>query len=279
MTARMSLLGAVLLSILLGPLRAWSEDAQADSKTSRNDLNDLSLEVTALQILHQFQFSLAQMEKIRQYAKESAETGRKRQEAQASEEYRDRLHELHKALLRGTDVESIDQLSDELDDLRYEEKPLLEDDVKITKEARKHAPEVLRLLKANQYAAYAALLVDLADPLDLLTESLLKVRELKRADWREQRQKIAAEVGRLVGGVDAAKEEDLKKAVAALLTRARRFKSEDFEDQRAELEKAARQIVGSISPADVIRNEIEFAIAELLSNERLAAALAARLQL
>ena len=47
----------------------------------------------------------------------------------------------------------------------------------------------------------------------------------------------------------------------------------------AALEKAARQIIGIISPADVVRNEVEYTIAELLSNARLAAALAARLQL
>ena len=276
MTARMFLQVSLLLSML--PF-AWGQDCQDKPKTADSDWNELSLEVAALQMLHQFQFSFAQMEKIRQCAKEAAETGRQRQEAQVSEEYRDRLVELHKALIRGTDAELIDQLSDELDDLRYEEKPVLEDDVKITSEARKRAPEVLRLLKANQYAAYAGLLVDLVDPMDLLTEALPKVRELKRADWREQRQKIAAEIGRLVGGVDVAKEEQLKKGVAALLTKARKLTAQEFEDQRAALEKAARQLVGAISPADVIRNEIEYALAELLSNARLAAALAARLQL
>ncbi len=48
---------------------------------------------------------------------------------------------------------------------------------------------------------------------------------------------------------------------------------------RAELESAARAIVGGLSPADIVRNEIEYSLAELLSNGRLAAALKARLEL
>jgi hypothetical protein len=235
--------------------------------------------VSALQMLHQFQFTPAQREKIRACAKECAETDRRREAGQASKEFREKLQELHKALVFSTDVDLIDQLSDELDDLRNEEKPDLEDDVKITKEARKHAPAILRLLKANQYAAYSALLIDLVDPIDLLTESFAKMREFKRAEWRVQRKKIAAEIGRLVGGVDAAKEDEVNKAVAALLTRAHKLNAREFEEQRAELDKAARQIIGAISPADIVRNEIEYSIAELLSNARLTAALAARLQL
>jgi hypothetical protein len=270
----MLLVSVVVMSALPVPVRA--EDAK---EATPNDLNELSLEVTALQMLYQFQFTPAQMDKIRQCAKESAEKGRHRQAGQASKEFQEKLHELHKALVRAADTDLIDQLSDELDELRHEEEPLLEDDVKPTKEARKHAPAILRLLKANQYAAYAALLVEMFDPLDLLTESLPKVRELKGEDWRQQRKKIAAEIGRLVGGVDAAKEEQIKKEVAALLTRCHKLDSQDFEDQRGELDEAARQIIGAISPADVIRNEIEYTIAELLSNVRLAAALAARLRL
>ena len=94
-----------------------------------------------------------------------------------------------------------------------------------------------------------------------------------------ERKQIANEIGRLCGGVDAAKEERLRKSAAALLTRARRMSSQDFVKQRADLEDEARRIIGSISPADVIRNEVEYALGELLSNARLVEALAARLQL
>ena len=277
MKALIPLVGILLFAPWLE--RVCGTDAKDKTETVSSDLNELSLEVTALQMLHQFQFTVAQMEKIRRCARDCAETGKQRQPGQASKEFRDKLLEVHKALTAATDMDLIEQLSDELDELRNEEKPLLEDDVKLTAAARKQAPEILRLLKPHQYAAYAALLIDVVDPLDLLTESLEQVRALKGMDWREQRKKIAAEVGRLVGGVDALKEDQAKKAVTALLTRARKLTSDDFKAQRGELDKAARQIIGRTSAADVIRNEIEYSIAELLSNGRLTEALAARLQL
>jgi hypothetical protein len=272
------LIVVAILAACAIPIPARADDAKK-TETSNQDVNELSMEVAALQTLYQFQFTHAQMGKLRQCAKEAAETGRQRQEAQASKEFRDKLHELRKALVRAIDDDLIDQLSEDLEDLRSEEKPVLDDDIKITKEARKHAPGLLRVLKANQYAAYTALLVDLSDPVDLLIESLAKVRELKKADWRDHRKKVATEIGRLVGGVDAGKEQKVSKAVTALLTRVRKLSAADFDDQRDELEKEARQLIGDISPADVVRNEIEYTIAELLSNPRLPAALAARLQL
>ena len=284
MTARMLLIGIVLLTLLgppfvMGGGSARAEEESSDKLASQGNVRALSLEVTALQMMHQFQFTLPQLQKLRQCAKETAARGQARQKGDASEEYRDKLVELRKALLEGDDDDLIDELSDELDEMRLDENPPLADEIKLTPGARRRAPELLRLLKANQYAAYAGLLIDLVDPLDLLQASLPKVRELESADWREKRAQIADEIGRLVGGVDAAKEENLKKTVAALLTRARRMSDEDFETQHTQLEEEARRIIGPIGPAEVIRNEIEYSIGELLSNARLPAALAARLQL
>jgi hypothetical protein len=277
MTAR---LFTIIVLLLAGAVpNACAEDASKNAPASQPDVSDLSLEVAALQILHQFQFTLGQMQRIRQCAKETVDKGQSGKMGQASQEYRDKLMELRKALVRGGDDELIEQLSDELDELRFDENPTIADEIKVTKNARRRAPELLRLLKANQYAAYTSLLQDLADPLDLILESLPNIRELNGADWRQMRKQVADEIGRLVGGVDETKEMQLRKAVAALLTRARRMSSEDFEDQRDQLEEDARQLIGPISPADVIRNEVEYSIAELLSNARLAEALAARLQL
>lgn len=137
MTARIFLAGVALMSAFAG--RVGAEDVQKEAKTAQRGLNELSLEVTALQMLHQFQFTASQLEKIRQCVKETAEKGRSRQEGQASQEFRDKLEELRKALVQGGDEDSIEQLGDELDDLRYEEKPSLEDDIKVTNEARRRA--------------------------------------------------------------------------------------------------------------------------------------------
>lgn len=279
MIPRMFLVGILVLSghAALRPARA--DDPSKDAPPPRNKLNDLSLEVTALQMLNQFQFTSAQMKNIREWMKETTEKGRQRQPGQASTGFRRKLLELHTALVNAADQDVIEQLSDAVEDLRYEEKPRLDDNVVLTPEARRHAPELLRLLKTSQYAAYAALLIDLVDPLDFLIEALPRVRELQGADWRDKRAKIAGEIGRLVGGVDAAREEKVIKAVAALLTRARRLSATDFAEQRAGLEKTAQHILGAISPADVLRNEIEYSLAELLSNARLPTALAARSEL
>ena len=275
MTARAFRAG-VFVTLLAGVSLIWAADTD---RSPRIDLNQMSLEVTALQTLQQFQFTYGQMEKIRQCARETMEKGRPRKDAHASQEFQDKLRDLHKALTKAADQDLIELLSEELEDLRYDEKPVLDDEVLLTKEARRHAPELLRLLKTNQYAAFTGLLVDLVDPLDLLAESLSKVRELKGAEWRDKRKQIAAEIGRLVGGVNAAKETKAKKAVVDLLTRARKLSSEEFDDQVEELTQAARDIIGKTSPADVIRNEVEYCLAELLSNTALSAALAARLQL
>ena len=183
MTARLGLLGIVVLLAGRGP-SGHAEDAL----TNQPDVSALSLEVTALQMLHQFQFTLPQMQKIRQCARDTVDKGQTPKKAEASKELRDKLLELRKALVRADDDELIEQLSDELDEIRQDESPPLEDEIKLTSDARRRAPEILRLLKANQYAAYTGLLIDLVDPLDLLHESLPKIRELPSADWRARAQ-------------------------------------------------------------------------------------------
>ncbi len=177
MAARIILLGFALG--LTAPLLAGDV-----AKAPAVPVNELSLEVTALQTIHQFQFTYAQMKQISQWAKQTPEKGRERQEGQASEEFKSKLAEL-RGRCSGADPDLIEELSDEIDELRFEEKPFLDDDVKLTVQARRHAPELLRLLKTNQYAAYAGLLIDVVDPEDFLIEALSRVRALKGADWRD----------------------------------------------------------------------------------------------
>jgi hypothetical protein len=280
MKTRLLLIGIMLLTVGTeqGPAGEGTQKKKG-SQEKQVELNDLSLEVTAHQILRQFRFTFTQLDKVRQFTKEAADNGRQRLEARASKEFRGKLQELHKALVLSGDDDLIEQLSDELDDLRYEEKPFLDDEVKPTRAARRYAPELLRMLKVNQYAAFTGLLTDLADPRDLLIASLAKGREVKGMEWRDLRDRIAAEVGRLVGGVNEAKERRLTKAATALLNKAHRLTKQQFDQQLPELEKAAREIVGTITPTQVIRNEIEYSLAELLSNPRLAAVLTVKMQL
>ncbi len=50
----------------------------------------------------------------------------------------------------------------------------------------------------------------------------------------------------------------------------------EFKAQRDDLDKEARKVVGDVGPTDVIRHYMERALAELLSNPRLGAAVEAR---
>ena len=61
-----------------------------------------------------------------------------------------------------------------------------------------------------------------------------------------------------------------------LLIQVRALTEDEFKAQRGEWEKAARQIIGEVSPFEVMRHQLEYALAELLSNPRLEAALELR---
>jgi hypothetical protein len=266
---------AFLLALLTAacPAPAAADDAKKDGLS----LTDLSLEVNALLRMHYFKVTPSQMDRLQKLAKETAEKPRKRKAGQASDDLREALESLHGALVEDLDDDQIDSLEERLDDLREAEKPALDDDVEITDAARRRAPEVLRQLSARQVAAYiAANSDDLHDPLERLTEALAKAQELKARAWKELRDETAEEVGLLVAGLDEEKSEKVSSKALTLLSRARGLTAEEFRKQQPELEKEARRIVGDVQPTDVLRHAAEYALAELLSNPRLEAALKAR---
>jgi hypothetical protein len=108
--------------------------------------------------------------------------------------------------------------------------------------------------------------------------ALTDVRPLKGTELKEKREEVSKEVAQLVAGLDADKEERVHKAVAALLAKVHGLKDGELKSQKADLEKKAKEIVGEIQPAQVLRHHLEIALAELLSNPRLAAALELRLK-
>ena len=81
---------------------------------------------------------------------------------------------------------------------------------------------------------------------------------------------------RLAAGVDLVKADKLTDQLNVLLSTAHAVTDEDFRLQRPKLEESARQLLGDMDALQVMRNAMEFALAELLSNPRLAAALDAR---
>jgi hypothetical protein len=251
----------------------------AEGKKNETSLNDLSLDVAALQTLHEFKFTPSQMEKLQKMAKETAQKPRRRKPAKASDEYREAVLALRSALVEDLDDDQIDTLEEQLDGLRDSEKPELDDDVEVTRAARKRAAEVLRRLSAPQVASFiAANADDVTDPLERLREALPKVRTKKAGEWKVYREEVASEVGRLVAGLDEDKADKVSTRAEALLTRARGLTAEEFKKERPALEKEARKVVGEVLATDVLRHFAEYALAEMLSNPRLAVVLKERLK-
>jgi hypothetical protein len=276
---RMPLPRAGLCSLLALALLAAAAGGREPRQDETTDLNDLALEVDALQGLHSLKLTDAQLQRLRGLARETAAKPGKRTAARASKEYRAKLLELRAALVEASDSDRIDRLGEELEDLRVTEKPVLDNGVNLTAAARKRTPEVLRSLKVQQVRDYLdSLEDDLGDPLDRLLAALESLRGLKGKEWEERRDTVADDVVRLAAGIDAKKADKLSGQVTALLNKAHGLSAADFKAKRPELEKTARKLLGDPGPLEVLRNAVEYALAELLSNPRLPAALEARLK-
>jgi hypothetical protein len=269
-----------LLAALAAVCLAAGPGDETKPQAAKTTLNDLSLEVAALQTLYQFKLTPEQLKAVRHLAKETVDAdGNVRHAAKGSEALRKALQSLRDALARADDPDKIAELQDAVEDLRGKEDPELDEGVEITDAARRRAPELLRRLSARQVAAYLSTYGEEApDPLESLLEAIDSVRGLNAEDWKALRQDLADQVGRLVGGLDADKANAVGDKAVQLLIRVRALKDAEFKEQRAELEKEARDLVGNVGPLDVLRHLAEYALAELLSNPRLAHAVAARLQ-
>jgi hypothetical protein len=271
--------GNALLAVLVVVVAPGRVPAQESKQAAEPDLNAVSMEVNALGTLASFKFTEEQLRKLQGWARETASKPRKREAANASKEYSEKLMELHAALVEATDDDRIDQLSEELQELRTKENPTLDDGVDLSDVARSRSPRAFRLLKLHQVTDYiAAIAAGLVDPLDRLIDSLQSVRGLAGNAWKQRRQEITDDIVRLAAGVDTKKADKLADQIDALLTRAHGMNKAEFKKKQAELETTARKLLASVGPLDVLRNEVEYALAELLANPRLSAALAARLK-
>ena len=263
---------------LLVGLAACVEAPRAQGKGVEGDVNVLSMEVVALQTLHQLQATPAQLEELKRLAPATAEKVGPRRQVEVSDKFHKTLIQLRDALVEGKD-ERIDELNRAIDELREKEKPELDDYAEISDAARREAPALLRRFSARQAAGFLAdYAADFPDPVEMLTGAFEEVRKLSRREWGGLRDDVAEQVGWLVAGMDGDAEEKARDQAAALITRARQLKDAEFKKQRPELEKAARELAKKVGPTDVHRHFLEHALAELLSNPRLAAAVEARLK-
>jgi hypothetical protein len=225
--------------------------------------------------LHQLGVTSSQAKALAKVAGDTAGKLGDRKAAKASDKYRKTLVDLRDALLK-RDQERINELTDQKDDLEDSESPELNDDVEVTGEARKQTPNFVRLLGPRQVLSYLALYEDeLPDPLASLQGALDKSRTATAAEWKELREETVEQVGWQVAGLDTAAVAKVSGKVGEFLDRVKALKDDDFKAQRADLEKAAREIVGDLAPTDVLRHVLEHDVAELLSNPRLPDVLAA----
>ncbi len=270
---------ALCLAAALGlaiPSAGVADDAK---KTAQLSLDDLYQEVTALETLYYLHVTPAQLAKLKPIAAETAAKPAGQAKAKASADLRKKLTQLRAALVAADDEDQIDQFSEEFQDQVTAEKAQLENDFEVTEAARTKAPQVLKMLTARQVATYlGGMADDIPDPGELLTEALGKVRPLPPAKWKEYRDEISDQVGRLIGGLDPDKAQKVSDQVVQLLIIVRSLKDDEFKAQRPELEKKVRQIIGDVGPTDILRHVLEQNLAELLSNPRLPAAVAARLK-
>ena len=260
--------------VAVSPSLVWAQDAGKKEK----NLNDLSLEVAALEGFYEFKLTDPQLRQLREWAKETVQKPREREAAKANAEYREKLQEYWNSLVNEDD-DLAEQLYEQLQEMREADKPELDDGVEITPRARKRVPELLRQLKPTQVGFYISdNFEDVPDPADRLIEALDKVRGLKGSSWKEKRDEFVDEISKLLAGIDADKAERVGDRILALLIQAHDLGAQEFARQRPELEKKARQIAGEVDPLQVLRNQVEIALAEMLSNPRLPAALEARLK-
>src|SRR5262245_43193561 len=113
----------LLAALWLGPAQPTA-DAQGDGKLS---LNDLSLEVAALQTLYFLQPTPEQEKALHELAPRTATQSGPRRPGRASAELRAALAELRQALVEDEDDDRIDELGEKVDKLREDEKPAIDD--------------------------------------------------------------------------------------------------------------------------------------------------------
>ncbi len=250
----------------------------APIKETKEDILSVHYEVAALETMNHLKLSRSQIEQVRKLAATTAQKTLPIHAVKSGDEFEKTLRELRDALVDDNEAR-VEALTLALDDLREKEEVPEFDDVALTAEARKHAPEVLRHLGARQLMAFLGdFSEDFPDPRDKLDEAFDEIRMMEGKEWEALRDETAGQVAWLIAGLDAAAESKIRPRVAALLTRVHAMKDAEFEAKQEELSKQVEEIVGNVGPLDVIRHFTERSLAELLSNPRVAAAAEARLK-
>jgi hypothetical protein len=252
----------------------------AEPKSTVPSIGELSMELAALQSIHRLKLEPLQLRKLQAIVGRIADKNPKKSNGKASQEYRKAVESLIEAYLTVSDDDIIDRLQEDLDTLAENEKPELDDDFEMTAAAREAAPEFLKLLSARQMTSYLAGTYgdETPDPYEKLVEAIGQVRTLSSKEFRDQREEICDEIGRLAAGLDDEKANEVGEKALALLLRVRSMSDADFKSGRDQIRESARKIVGDVGPTEVLRRLMERELAQFLSNPRLAAAIDQRLK-
>lgn len=238
------------------------------------DLNELSLEVSVLQTLHHLQLTKDQLQILAVLAPKTAAMPGQRKDAKGSASIRTTLTALRKALIEADD-ERIDKLNEELADRIVKEMTEFDDTIEATEAAQREAPKLLRRLSPRQVGRFFVANADeLPDPLEQLLKAVEKAQKAKGDDWRDLRDNVPEAVARLLSGSDTEKAGKISDRVFDLLQQAHEMTGAEFTKKSPELEKTAKAIAESTGPVDVLSHVMEAALADVLSNPRLANAVA-----
>lgn len=200
----------------------------------------LSMEISALQVLHDLRVTPPQIELIAKLVKETAEKMPDRKPPKVSEKMLKLYADLRQAFIDADD-DKINEVTSDLEDLRDGEKVEIDDDVDLTDAARKKADELLNKLTARQVAIYLSQFADeFPDPLEKLTEALDESRLRRGKEWTEYRDQTAGHVAWLVGGLEKTSEEKVRDAATNLLDKANKLSEADFKTKKKDLEKECR---------------------------------------
>ncbi len=245
--------------------------SQAADRAPAN-LNAISLEVAALQTLHDLNLSPAQVAALTKLAREANPKPVSKTEGTASPAYAKALGDLRVALASGND-DRISAAREKLDAILEKEEVELDIAVEVTDEARERARPVVLLLRAPQAAAVIAA-SEINDPADLLIDGLEVVRGLPDTERAEEIKHLVQEIAWLAAGRKEEAAERIRTDAARVLEKAAGIQDDAaFRRERVNLEREARDAVGPVSPVAVIGHALEGKMAELLSNPRLVHAL------
>jgi hypothetical protein len=240
------------------------------------DVHALTLQVSALQSLHDLDLTRDQLSAVAKLAEGAANKAKPGKSVTVTPAYRTALTQLRDALIKGDD-EKIEQCRTKFDEIADKELVDIEDQVDVTVAARQKLPQFMKLLTVYQIASYIGSL-DLSDPVERLMDGAEDILGAKGKEKKDISDEISHEVGRLVGGMGSEQAKKVAKHAAEFLDRVSALKEDEFKKRRPELEKEARQIVGDVNALKVLEHEVNFSLASLLSNPQLEAAVAAKLK-